>query len=118
MSLRKPPVLTPKLLAANASNATKSTGPRTPRGKAFSKLNGWKGGRPARSRYPFPVGENWEPDTSDPNFVRWILTQMRKESPESFAIWMRCSPEHYWALLGEEGGGPADADEKIRQRRS
>ena len=113
MSLRKRPVLTPTLLAANASNARKSTGPRTRRGKAFSKLNGRKGGRPTKSAYPFPVGENWQPDMSDPNFVRWMLTQMREEYPESFAIWMRCSPEH-WQLLGQEegGGGPAAGPKK------
>ena len=77
MSLRKRPSLTSRLLAANASNARKSTGPRTRRGKAFSKLNGWKGGRPNASTYPFPAGENWQPDMSDPNFVRWMLTPMR-----------------------------------------
>ena len=115
MSLRRRPALTPGLLAANARNARKSTGPRTRRGKAFSKLNGWKGGRPTKSAYPFPVGENWQPDMSDPNFVRWMLTQMREEYPESFAIWMRCSPEH-WQLLGQEegGGGPAAGPKKSK----
>jgi len=39
MSLRKPPTLTPALLAANRQNAKKSTGPRTPRGKVWSRLN-------------------------------------------------------------------------------
>jgi len=104
MSLRKRPALTPRLLAANARNAEKSTGPRTRRGKAFTRLNGWKGGRPAKSKYPFPVREHWQPDMSDPDFVRWMLTQMREEYPESFAIWMRCSPDH-WQLLREEKGG-------------
>jgi hypothetical protein len=53
--------------------------PAHARGKAFSKLNGWKGGRPKRSTYPFPVGQNWQPDMSDPNFVRCVLIHMRKE---------------------------------------
>lgn len=46
MSLRKSPTLTPALLASNRRNAKKSTGPRTARGKAFSRLNrlqeGWR----------------------------------------------------------------------------
>ena len=70
MSLRKRPALAPRLLAADASNARKSTSPRTRRGKAFSKLNGWKGGRPNASTYLFPAGENWQPDMSleQPNY--------------------------------------------------
>jgi hypothetical protein len=46
MSLRKSPTLTPALLASNRRNAKKSTGPRTVRGKAWSRLNrlrnGWR----------------------------------------------------------------------------
>ena len=46
MSLRKSPTLTPALLAANRQNAKQSTGPRTARGKAWSRLNrmrdGWR----------------------------------------------------------------------------
>jgi len=39
VSLRKSPTLTPALLASNRRNAKKSTGPRTARGKAQSRLN-------------------------------------------------------------------------------
>ncbi len=39
MALRKSPTLTPALLAANHANAQKSTGPRTPPGKARVALN-------------------------------------------------------------------------------
>ena len=39
MSLRKPPTRSPAFLAANRRNAKKSTGPRTVRGKAQSRLN-------------------------------------------------------------------------------
>ncbi len=45
MSLRQSPTLTPALLAANRRNATKSTGPRTAQGKAWSRLNGLRYGR-------------------------------------------------------------------------
>ncbi len=44
MSLRKPPELTPELLAAKRSNARRSTGPRTPAGKQNSKMNALKHG--------------------------------------------------------------------------
>jgi len=44
MSLRKSPTLTPARLTANRRNAQKSTGPRTTRGKAWSRLNALKGG--------------------------------------------------------------------------
>ena len=39
MSLRKSPTLTPALTASNRRNAKKSTGPRTARGNAWSRLN-------------------------------------------------------------------------------
>ena len=44
MSLRKSPTLTPARLAANRRNARKSTGPRTPRGKAQSRMNALRNG--------------------------------------------------------------------------
>ena len=44
MSLRKSPTLTPARLAANRRNAQKSTGPRTARGKAWSRMNGLRTG--------------------------------------------------------------------------
>ena len=44
MSLRKSPSRTPAFLAANRRNAQKSTGPRTARGKAQSRMNGLKNG--------------------------------------------------------------------------
>ncbi len=65
----------------------------------------------ASSSYPFPVSEDWQPDMSDPNFVRWMLTEMREEYPESFAIWMRCSPEHRQLLAEKEAAGD-EADNK------
>lgn len=44
MSLRKSPTLTPALLASNRRNAKKSTGPRSARGKAWSRLNSMRSG--------------------------------------------------------------------------
>ena len=45
MSLRKSPTMTPARLEANRRNAQKSTGPRTARGKAQTRMNGLKNGR-------------------------------------------------------------------------
>jgi len=44
MSLRKLSTLTPARLAANRRSAQKSTGPRTARGKAWSRMNGLRTG--------------------------------------------------------------------------
>jgi hypothetical protein len=44
MSLLKPRLLTPARLAANRRNALKSTGPRTARGKAQSRMNALRSG--------------------------------------------------------------------------
>jgi hypothetical protein len=53
MSLLKPRVITPARLAANRRSAQKSTGPRTARGKAQSRLNGLRHGScsPAYRRF-------------------------------------------------------------------
>ena len=48
MSLRQSPTRTAALVAANRSNARKSTGPKTDRGKGFSQLNSLQQGRDAR----------------------------------------------------------------------
>jgi len=45
MPLRRSPLLTPRSLAARRANALKSTGPRTPCGKARVSLNALKHGR-------------------------------------------------------------------------
>ncbi len=45
MSLRRPPQVSPRMLAANRANAQKSTGPRTYRGKTQITLNNLKHGR-------------------------------------------------------------------------
>jgi len=110
MSLRKRPVVTAKMLAANVRNAKRSTGPRTRRGRAFSRLNGWKGGRPSKSRYPFEVSEDWQPDMNDPDFRTWVLDRLREEYPEAYAIWMRCSPEDQQRVQTEREGLRDEAD--------
>jgi len=44
MSLRKSFTLTPARIEANRRNAQRSTGPRTPQGKAQSRMNGLRNG--------------------------------------------------------------------------
>ncbi|HEV2178263.1 MAG TPA: hypothetical protein VGW33_13845 [Terriglobia bacterium] len=53
MSLRKSPVRTPALLAANRANAQKSTGPRTAAGKRHAGLNGLRHGLRAEKLFAF-----------------------------------------------------------------
>jgi len=48
LPIRKSPLRTPALLAANRANALKSTGPRTGRGKARSRLNALRTGQYVR----------------------------------------------------------------------
>ncbi|MFZ0963415.1 MAG: hypothetical protein WAO35_21345 [Terriglobia bacterium] len=64
MSLRKSPTLTPALVASNRRNAQKSTGPRTARGKAWSRLNRFRDGKRSpqyinfyKALYNAPLGE-------------------------------------------------------------
>src|SRR6266404_6351432 len=49
MSLRKSPVLTETMIAANRANASRSTGPRSPEGKSRVKFNVLRHGRRAHS---------------------------------------------------------------------
>lgn len=49
MSLRKKPVVTPGMLAANRLNARKSTGPRTSEGKKRTRFNSFQDGAYAKS---------------------------------------------------------------------
>lgn len=59
--LRKSPVRTPALIAANRRNALKSTGPRTVAGKARVALNGLKNGRYASHLHRRPLlADDWE----------------------------------------------------------
>ena len=58
MSLRKRPIVSEAMLAANRANARKSTGPRSAEGKARSRLNGFKHGQRSRV-YQHLLREIW-----------------------------------------------------------
>lgn len=103
MSLCKRRTITPARLAANAANARKSTGPRTPRGKMVSRENGRKGGRPPKpgsiaflKRKCVAEGRTWGP--GDPAYLRLWLSSVKKTSPTVFESLMRWHPE-YWETL-------------------
>lgn len=66
MLLVKSPTLTPALLAAKRRNAQKSTGPRTVRGKAYSRTNGLRhGGRSPAYRQLWTALGNARPGAID-----------------------------------------------------
>ncbi len=67
MALVKSPTLTPAKLAANCSNACKSTGPNTPAGKRRVVLNALKHGRTSRA-----FGENLIKAGADAELFDWI----------------------------------------------
>jgi hypothetical protein len=71
--LRKSPVRTPALLAANRSKALKCTGPRTPEGKARASMNSLKHGRHAvRLRENLLNGDRKEGE----QLYQWLLTEI------------------------------------------
>ena len=74
MSLRKRPTVTPALLAANRTNASKSTGPRTVEGKNRIVLNALKDGRHARH---FSESLLRAKSKEDAELFQWILDQVR-----------------------------------------
>ena len=74
MSLRKPLTLTPARIAANRRSAQRSTGPRTARGKARSRMNGLRNG--SRSRLYLNVLQAlvYAPPCAVDEMARAILT--------------------------------------------
>ncbi len=71
MALVKSPTLTPAKLAANCSNARKSTGPNTPAGKQRIVLNALKHGRTSRA-----FGENLIKAGADAELFDWIRSRI------------------------------------------
>jgi hypothetical protein len=72
MPLRKSPVRTAALFAANRANAQKSTGPRTTWGKRRSALNALRHGRRAR------LSVCWVPQAGREAYAFWrLLAELR-----------------------------------------
>jgi hypothetical protein len=97
MPLRKSPVRTPALLAANRANARKSTGPRTPRGKARVSLNSFKHGRYAARPEDLAerlVRAGCHREAALYRQVRWQIGQAFR--PQSPADWNRLYRLSVW----------------------
>ena len=97
MPLRKSPVRTPALLAANRANAQKSTGPRTPQGKAWVSFNAFKHGRYAAR--PEELAERLlragcHREAALYRQVRWQIRQVFR--PQAQASWRRLDQLSAW----------------------
>ncbi len=101
MSLLKPHRLTPALLAANRRNAQRSTGPRTPAGKARSALNSLKHGR-----YSKAFRENLCKAHEDLELFDWIHARVRESfNPASAREQMQAEglAREVWCLAWRAG---------------
>jgi len=117
MSLRRSPVLTPRALAAWRANALKSTGPRTPEGKARVRFNALRfGGRSARMASYYYRRFGWNPREMPALFRacpaadeqlnplqkvlvgNWLVTECGPHSPEvkRFRRLLREQKARYW----------------------
>jgi len=81
MPLRKSPTLTPARLEANRRNAQKSTGPRSARGKARSRLNGLKTGWRSRAYRDLTTALMEAPPCAVDRTARQVLTPEQAAHP-------------------------------------
>ena len=120
LRVRRSPLLTPRALAARRANALKSTGPRTPQGKARARFNALRfGGRSARMANYYYRRFGWEPRdmlalfraSSAPDeevnplqkvlVGNWLVTECGPHSPEvkRFRRLLREQDARYWDSL-------------------
>lgn len=81
MSLRKPFTMTPARIAANRRNAEKSTGPRTARGKAQSRMNGLREGGRSRLYHDLMLTLVYAPPCAVDQTPRAVLTPEQAAHP-------------------------------------
>jgi hypothetical protein len=98
MLLRKFP-MTPARLEANRRNAQKSTGPRTPRGKSQSRLNGLRSGFRSRLYEDFLLALLNAPPGTIIKTARAVLTPAQAAHP-MFAqlVYIFCKSQNEMAL--------------------
>ena len=107
MLLRKFP-MSPARLEANRSNARKSTGPRTARGKSQSRLNGLRSGSRSRLYADFLLALLDVPPGAIIKTARTVLTPAQAAHPlfaQLVSLFVESQSEsglHYRKLLGEE----------------
>ena len=104
MPLRRSPVRTPALLVANRANAQKSTGPRTPQGKARVSFNSFKHGRYAA--LPEELAERllrarYCREAALYRQVRWQIGQVFR--PQSQSGWRRLDELSAWVWCFRRG---------------
>jgi hypothetical protein len=108
VSLRKSPTLTPALLAANRRNSQKSTGPRTVRGKAQTRMNALRTGDRSRLRRNLlrallnaPPGrvEAWAESLLTPEMA---LNQQLRETAEIVIQAERETGQYYHELVSRQ----------------
>jgi hypothetical protein len=80
MALRRSP-MTPARLEANRRNARKSTGPRTPRGKSQSRLNGLRSGGRSRLYHDLLLALSDAPPGGVARTARAALTPAQARHP-------------------------------------
>jgi len=81
MSLLKPLTVTPARLAANRRNARKSTGPRTARGKAQTRMNGLGSGEYSRLYHNVMNALLYAPPGAVDKMAQAILTPQQAAHP-------------------------------------
>lgn len=104
MSLRKSPTLTPAMLEANRRNAKKSTGPRTARGKAQTRMNALRTGERSRICRSLMLACLYAPPGWVDQWARELLTRemalhpvIRKEA--EIAMQAECEVGHLFHEL-------------------
>ncbi len=106
MSLRKSPTLTPAMREANRRNARKSTGPRTARGKAQTRLNALRSGERSRMCRDLLLGDLSAPPGRVEQCVHELLTPemalhpVLREEAEIFIQAERRVAEHFHQSYG------------------
>ena len=104
MLLRKSP-MTPARLEANRRNAQRSTGPRTPRGKSQSRLNGLRSGGRSRLYSDLLLALSDAPPGAVARTAQAALTPAQARHPlfaelvETFRLADSDVPVRYWRML-------------------
>jgi hypothetical protein len=112
MSLRKSPNLTPARLEANRRNAKKSTGPRTRRGKAQSRMNGLRTGLHSDFYHHLVEALVYAPPFSVDKTVNAILTPQQARHPIVIEIVEDCR----WAEAAPANQRPGQHKRRGRYR--
>jgi len=105
MPLRKSPTMTPARIEANRRNARKSTGPRTARGKAQTRLNAWRNGGRSRLRRDLWLGLHHAPPGRVRAWAKALMTpemalnQHLREEAEIMIQAERETGQHFHQLL-------------------